>query len=393
MNKNISDRVSLDVHRSLSKQNKQTYLQQKSQKHLRDLNNSIANLASKRIANSYTLSDNGATGYCMTEGNDYSERRLSKSPNNGRNQEFYGSRTPTSTSSNLLKFSETAKPKKSPNNYRRYQCDSTPVKFEQARQQVQKNLSNLFYTINEKTQRNEEPTDFNLEDMEFNPVQIEGSSPVQTYKGRKNMYRHINGSSVNSLNSGSNPFESRLSEFVEEFKTENFRESSSKPRKTSQHNINAQKIKNLRAPVSGSTAVLRTEPSRSIYVIYDMHDMISRHSKKYLDEKPKEEKVYTEEMKQKEEPLQQASFRAISGHPSQQNENISDDEGLYECLDTEHISDGVIYGAGGVGVGRAKAQRSNKARQKPNVPKNIVGDEILKEALKVMNECMWHKAH
>ena len=430
-------------------QRKNTRGKQKNHKHYRDLNNSLANLASKRITGR-SISD--------TEGNqditspDLLKNKLgSKFQYENHNDSYsapHGTKVPTVFQKNAFKKMDSPDIKSEKgfrsvsgyqggrhklltldllsastekNNVRNRQSNESRYTIEHpivlaTKQKPAKNSNSIAfhqYNVSKDSNRNS-ITSGSVIKRESHRKNFGGDSAGLAEvnyprHGARDLLKHFDEGSLSSIGSVRNPAESRISGITDEFRVEdlpNFpyhsrnnlssvqnasKKSGTKPETSEQtslqnptfSNPNSYRGQHQSGLKINKTALItptfKTDQGRPSYIIYDMHDIISRHTKERLDYR--RATVEMEESKGRGEEgksnVKMASFQAIEGMRRERFEFESRESSL-ERIDKNQVSDGVEYRAGGVGVESSSTRKGRRDSSKLDNLEISLKEEALK---------------
>lgn len=436
----------------------------KNQKYFRDLNKSLANLASKRIVGR-SASDIDASNYLFLDG--YMASRKNR---NGYNYSaFHGSKTPVSytkmspnkayqtsvhkkyehtpktlyekrnysninpldspferhthteqqnsSEQNVLNrnedvlFGSKSTPKQSqrypPRGYHHHHNTSLS-KFQKRKLSNQSNLANLLHmgkdAVNSYSS-NKNPPYSNMMTSAYN-VHTEGNTPLyprygaNNTPGMKDLSRYFNANSLSnlsSIDSAINQQASRFSGMTDEFRVDDLQNQwQIQHSKTTSSNLQNPHKKSGnkffpagQTPTNSNTINFRSQPPTpiahglypsatpsfknqlvsNVHFIYDMHERIARHSKTNMEERLKKKNqgyrsdylVTENNVAHRRENIQsfQRYFTIEKEEKDQENsfEHEHEPEIEFDTLDKKHVSEGVEYRAGGVGVGSSSGRK------------------------------------
>ena len=347
---------------------------EKHQKNYKDLNNSLANLASKRLTGR-SSSDNDAINYVQTEACNYDSNE----------SEFDTKRFDfgLSTQTPLLSFK----------NIESKGCQTTAQKnFEMTPEQFYENKQNPRF--NQKSMPAAQTKEVTFLDINYSKFQKRKSAnyqPTLTYNhGRQNVEKE-----------DSNPSHAlppnAIKDFSRYMNTNSLSNFSVSNTSTHQHAYqNTHNKHHMHS--SSSTAVLHSQPIERRYsniqpkgasvgvpdtevphsdtpsfkhmtkthFIYDMHERIERHTKRRLDQLLRPKSIgkisCTQDTNNPESVLNASRNSKLSPcfitNKSEGDEGLSEMES-FEKLDKNQVSDGVQYTEGGRGVNRPPVMRNN----------------------------------
>lgn len=254
----------------------------------------------------------------------------------------------------------------------------------------------------------------NYRTVSSNFVITEVNSPYYHRHEMRDLSQYFNDNSISSIDSARNHHGSRFSGITDEFKGLDMHNGTSIPsknnlsnnphnhskrgvipsRKTSSHaqtknstiNLRVQQQQALTTPTpknKTTTPSFKANYSGQAHFIYDMHQLIARHTKGNLEHRlNSDQKLIEQSVEEEKTGGTEKKNNFVGSFQAKVEENCNSiEENPSELLDQRELSDGVEYRAGGVGVGNSTS--SIKDKFKHDKSKEHLEQLLKQDALKV----------